>query len=575
MRKTIALGGTAALLVAGLVSGGSASAADSWYPGFEIRDRVIQPGTWPAEVSPTGVSYDGPFSGTLVYAFSKAPLTDAAWTRGGLPAGMTLQADGCEARPGVTGVYTCAVTDENYYPYLGVEASAATADNTTLHYGFVYVPEGGDLAAAVKEAQTVDLYVEDHQRAARTVTVKTAEHVTQNTVQLSTPPVAPGTTVTHTAKVHAVDKGRLDIGFEPGEGMRHWEEGELQVGISSVRQDSGTTECDLTSGYLSPGGVSCEIDPGTEGPVDVTVTYTVKASPTAAAWRIGTYAIFEVYDSGVDNPEARSEFAVQSSRPVPTHHAMVSRDKGGLLYWHHGTGKASAPFREWSETVGRGWGVYNAVTKLAPITTEAAGGGVVARDTSGVLWSYRTTGSSYEPLTARVRVGGGWGIYNQLTGVGDVSGDGRPDMIARDTSGVLWLYKGTTSTTAPFATRVRIGGGWGIYNQFTGAGDLNGDGRADLIARDTSGVLWLYPATGKADVPYGTRVRVGSGWQGYSLVSSPGDLTDDGRADLVARDGSGNVYLYKGTGSGTAPYAARVKISLGEGPAVTSLNALL
>ncbi|GAA3070154.1 hypothetical protein GCM10017562_41440 [Streptomyces roseofulvus] len=573
MRRTIALGGTAALLVAGLVSGASTAAADDWYPMFDVSDRVVQPGTWPAEVSPNGVSWDGPFEGTLVYAFSKAPLTDPTWAKGGFPAGLSLQNEGCQARTGVTGVYTCPVTDENpYSSRLGVEAAAEAADGTTLHYGFVYVPRGGDLARAVKEAQTVDLLLEDGRHAARTVTVKTAEHVAQNTIQLSTPPVAVGTTVTHTAKVHAVDKGRLEIGFEPGEGMRHWEEGELQVGITDVRQDSGTTECDLSSGYLAADGVTCEIDPGTAGPVDVTISYTVKATPSAAAWRIGTYAMFQVYDNGEQNPETRSEFVVQSSRPVPTHYAMVSRDKSGLLHWHHGTGKASAPFYEWSETVGRGWGIYNAVTKLAPITIEAEGGGVVARDTSGVLWSYRTTGNWYEPLTSRVRVGSGWGIYNQLVGVGDVSGDGRPDMIARDASGVLWLYKGTTSTTAPFATRVRVGGGWGIYNQFTGAGDLNGDGRADLIARDTAGVLWLYPATGRADVPYGTRVRVGSGWQGYSLVSSPGDLTDDGRADLVARDGSGNVYLYQGTGKAAAPYLGRVKISLGEG--VSSLNAL-
>ncbi|MFF6887624.1 FG-GAP repeat domain-containing protein [Streptomyces sp. NPDC012421] len=572
MRRTIALGGTAALLVAGLVSGASTASADDWYPMFDIEDRVIQPGGWPAEVNPNGVSYDDEgFDGTLVYAFSKAPLTDPTWAQGGLPAGVSVEAENCQARAGTVGVYTCPVSDEDSYPGIDVHAAEGTPNNTTVHYGFVYVPRGGDLAAAAKTVQTVDLKLEDGRHAARTVTVKTVEHVAQNTIQLTTPPVAVGTTVTHTAKVHAVDKGRLAVFLEPGEGMRHWEEGELKVGVTGVRQSSGTTECEVTKEYLSPGGVSCEIDPGAEGPVDVLVSYTVKADPSAAAWKLNTGALYEVFSSG-DNPQTWSEFSVQSSRPVPTHYAMVSRDKSGLLHWHPGTGRATKPFREWTETVGRGWGIYNAVTKLAPITSEAAGGGVVARDASGVLWSYRTTGLTYEPLSARVRVGSGWGIYNQLVGVGDVSGDGRPDMIGRDASGVLWLYKGTTSATAPFATRLRVGGGWGIYNQFTGAGDLTGDGRADLVARDAAGVLWLYPATGKAEVPYATRVRVGSGWQGYPLMSSPGDLTDDGRADLVARDSAGNAYLYQGTGKAAAPYSGRVKISLGEVPA--SLNAL-
>ncbi|MFD4377658.1 FG-GAP repeat domain-containing protein [Streptomyces sp. NPDC058486] len=573
MRRTIALGGTAALLLAGLVSGASTASASDGYPRFEIDDRVIQPGTWPAEVGPGGVTYDGPYEGTLVYAFSKAPLTDPAWTGAGFPAGLSLQVEGCKARAGVTAVYTCPVSDENQYATrLAVEAAESAADGTTLHYGFVYVPRGGDLAKAVKTVQTVDLMLEDGQHGAATVTVKTAEHVAQNTVQLSTPPVSPGTTVTHTAKVHAVDRGWLEIGFEPGEGMRYWEEDELQVGITGVRQNSGTTECDVIGGYVAGDGVRCEIDPGTEGPVDVTVSYTVKATPTAAAWRIGTFARYDVYANGEENPETRSEFQVVSSRPVPTHYAMISRDKTGLLYWHRGTGRASAPFVEWAENVGRGWGAYNAVTKLAPITSEAQGGGVVARDASGVLWSYRTTGNWIEPLTSRVRVGGGWGAYNQLAGVADASGDGRPDMVARDASGVLWLYKGTASVSAPFATRLRVGAGWGAYNQLTGAGDLTGDGRADLIARDTTGVLWLYPATGRAEVPYAARVRVGSGWQGYPLVSSPGDLTDDGRADLIARDGAGNTYLYKGTGKAAAPYSGRVKISLGQD--VPAINAL-
>ncbi|MFE1344514.1 FG-GAP repeat domain-containing protein [Streptomyces sp. NPDC058757] len=572
MRRIIALGGTAALLAAALMTGAGTAAAAYGDPWFDIEDRVIQPGTWPAEVSPTGVSYGEAFEGTLVYAFSKAPLTDATWAKGGFPAGLSLQHEGCQARTGVTGVYTCSVSDTDPYPTLAVAAEESTADDTTVHYGFVYVPRGGDVAKAVKEVQTVDLQLESGQHAARTVTVKTAEHVARNTVELSTPPVSAGSTVTHTAKVHAVDEGTLDINFVPGEGMRHWEEDELKVGVTSVRQSSGTTECDLTSGYLSPGGVSCEIDPGADGPVDVTVSYTVKADPTAAAWKIETSAVYGVFDAG-DNPETRSAFSVLSSRPVPTHYAMVSRDASGRLYWHHGTGRTAQPFADWAENVGTGWQTYNAVTKLAPITTEAAGGGVVGRDSSGVLWSYRTTGMPYAPFTQRVRVGSGWGTYKQLAGVGDATGDGRPDLIGRDGTGVLWLYKGTTSTTAPFSARIRVGGGWQAYNQLTGAGDLTGDGRADLIARDTTGVLWLYPGTGRAEAPYGARVRVGAGWQGYPLMSSPGDLNDDGRADLIARDGTGNTYLYQGTGKATAPYLGRVKIALSEEPA--SPNALL
>ncbi|MYW09602.1 hypothetical protein GT034_14725 [Streptomyces sp. SID2563] len=46
-----------------------------------------------------------------------------------------------------------------------------------------------------------------------------------------------------------------------------------------------------------------------------------------------------------------------------------------------------------------------------------------------------------------------------------------------------------------------------------GSGDLNGDGRADLLARDTSGVLWSYRGDGKGALA--ARTKVGGGWQTY------------------------------------------------------------
>ncbi|MGV9279824.1 hypothetical protein [Streptomyces sp. NPDC003730] len=42
--------------------------------------------------------------------------------------------------------------------------------------------------------------------------------------------------------------------------------------------------------------------------------------------------------------------------------------------------------------------------------------------------------------------------------------DGKPDPVARDSADVLWLYRGTGNTSAPFAARTRIGGGWNICN---------------------------------------------------------------------------------------------------------------
>lgn len=56
MRRIVALGGTAALLVAGLVTGaGAASAAGQDVVDFELENRVLQPGDGWTELSPTSL----------------------------------------------------------------------------------------------------------------------------------------------------------------------------------------------------------------------------------------------------------------------------------------------------------------------------------------------------------------------------------------------------------------------------------------------------------------------------------------------------------------------------------------
>ncbi|MEU2547903.1 VCBS repeat-containing protein [Streptomyces roseolus] len=155
-------------------------------------------------------------------------------------------------------------------------------------------------------------------------------------------------------------------------------------------------------------------------------------------------------------------------------------------------------------------------------------------------------------------LGGGWNIYNKIVSAGNTGGGAAEDLLARDSAGVLWHYLGYSN--ASLTQRIRIGSGWNTYTQIAGKGDITGDGRADLVARDRSGVLWLYKGTGNNSSPFTARTRIGGGWNTYNAIVSSGDLTGDGRADLVARDGAGALWLYKGRGSSTTPYTGRVKI---------------
>ncbi|MET8967981.1 FG-GAP-like repeat-containing protein [Streptomyces hydrogenans] len=172
---------------------------------------------------------------------------------------------------------------------------------------------------------------------------------------------------------------------------------------------------------------------------------------------------------------------------------------------------------------------------------------VLARDKAGRLWFLPGDGSG-------TLVGaGGWNAMNALTRHGDFSGDGKEDVIAREAStGKLWLYKG--SGTGSVGSRVLIGsGGWNSMNHLTAFGDLTGDGRSDLLAVEKStGKLWLYPGT--ATGPLGARKLLGSGgWNSMNALIGFGDMTKDGKADLLTREPStGKLWLYPGKTDGLA-----------------------
>ncbi|GGR39944.1 FG-GAP repeat domain-containing protein [Streptomyces roseolus] len=118
---------------------------------------------------------------------------------------------------------------------------------------------------------------------------------------------------------------------------------------------------------------------------------------------------------------------------------------------------------------------------------------------------------------------------------------------------VLWLYRpGTGSATRPFATRKRIGGGWQAYDRIAATGNLAGGAAGDLVARDRTGVLWLY--LGKGDGTFAPRTKIGGGWNAYTDITGAADMNNDGRNDLVAMDRLGETFVHQGTGAWKTPF---------------------
>lgn len=240
---------------------------------------------------------------------------------------------------------------------------------------------------------------------------------------------------------------------------------------------------------------------------------------------------------------------------------ILGRDSAGVLWQYQGTGSPTVPFHA-RYRVGPGWQAYNTITAMSALRADGTGD-MVARDKSGYLWYYQGSSNPDQPFKARLKVGGGWGVYNGMWGARDLNGDGKADLIARDASNVLWYYQGTGDPAKPFLAKSRVGGGWGVYNTLVSTGDLTGDGKADLVARDTAGVLWLYKGNGNATVPYATRTQIGRGWYVYKDLLGPSDLNGDGIPDLIARDSAGVLWYYRSTGDMTKPFAPMAKVGGG------------
>jgi hypothetical protein len=274
-----------------------------------------------------------------------------------------------------------------------------------------------------------------------------------------------------------------------------------------------------------------------------------------------TWEVVARPDDGI-GPELRATGRFAVTRPVAVHDyddngtpdVFVRDPWGGLArVGMQPSAAGDNVVHEGAWNVGGGWQVYDRMESVGNVAGTSVSD-AIARDKSGVLWLYEGTGLGTRPFQTRTKIGGGWQVYDQLAGGSDLTNDGRADILATDKSGVLWLYSGTGNVKAPFSVRKKIGGGWGIYNQLTAAGNLAGAAAGDLVARDKGGVLWLY--LGKGDGTFATRTKIGAGWNTYRDLIGIGDGNGDGRADLLAlkQGTSTGSYFYAGTGDWRAPF---------------------
>lgn len=243
---------------------------------------------------------------------------------------------------------------------------------------------------------------------------------------------------------------------------------------------------------------------------------------------------------------------------------FVASQADGSVYFYAGTAMRDEGYGSARKIGNYGWEVFDSLTATEDLNGDKVAD-LLARKPDGSLWFY--AGNSNGAYGAGRKIGEyGWEVFNTLVSVRDFNGDGKNDLIARKPDGTLWLYPGTgrvDATSSGFSAPKRIGDyGWDVFTTLTGTGDFNADGKNDLLARKADGSLWLYRGTGTvsgSNVGYTGALKIGEyGWEVFDQLFGAGDLNADGRNDLIARKFDGTLWMYPGDGSGKLSTPRRI-----------------
>ena len=140
-----------------------------------------------------------------------------------------------------------------------------------------------------------------------------------------------------------------------------------------------------------------------------------------------------------------------------------------------------------------------------------------------------------------------------VAAISDFSGDGKADVLWRNTSGSLieWLMNGSVIAQSSYVTAGGVPVNPDPSWSFLGAGDFNGDGMSDMLWRNASGEIAEWQMNGSVIAGSGD-LNAGGGavfLAGAWSVAGIGDFNGDGKADIIWRNASGEVAEWQMNGS--------------------------
>ena len=174
------------------------------------------------------------------------------------------------------------------------------------------------------------------------------------------------------------------------------------------------------------------------------------------------------------------------------------------------------------------------------------------------------------------------GGYSESVAIGDLDGDGKADLVtANFNDSTISVFRKTSTsgsiTTASFAAKVDFN--TGSFPISIAIGDLDGDGKADLAVCNFNGntvsVFRNTSTTGSiTTTSFAAKVDFTTG--SLPLSVAIGDLDGDGKADLVVANYSGTISVFRNTSTSgnitAASFAAKVDFTSGGPPYTSGFN---
>ncbi len=152
--------------------------------------------------------------------------------------------------------------------------------------------------------------------------------------------------------------------------------------------------------------------------------------------------------------------------------------------------------------------------------------------TDNSYWTWKLNGSQ---VVASTNLGSGPSGAS-FAGAGDFNGDGKADMLWKAADGALSIsftdgqHFTTTNAVAPQAA------GWSVQ----AVADFNGDGKADLLMADGHGAARIWEMAGNIVTQVDNLDAVDPSWS----LASVGDLNGDGRADILWHNTNGQLWAW-------------------------------